>query len=100
VDKKRTKLVIYLAIPFQNPRLIAKSVRVCKPLCVGSTPTCASIHFNRSQLAYSFADLSLSALAITETELKLIAAAAIIGLSRSPKNGYRTPAATGTPTML
>src|SRR4029079_4543321 len=32
------------------------------------------------------------ALAITETELKLIAAAAIIGLSNKPKNGYSTPA--------
>lgn len=31
--------------------------------------------------------LSRSALPITETELKLIAAAAIIGLSRIPKNG-------------
>ena len=37
---------------------------------------------------------------MTETELKLIAAAATIGLSRMPKEGYRTPAATGTPTAL
>lgn len=34
-----------------------------------------------------FAFRRRSALPITETELKLIAAAAIIGLSRSPKNG-------------
>lgn len=40
------------------------------------------------------------AFAITETELKLIAAAAIIGLSNNPKSGYRTPAATGTPRAL
>ena len=35
-------------------------------------------------------------MAMTETELKLIAAAAIIGFSRSPKAGNRTPAARGT----
>ena len=41
-----------------------------------------------------------SAFPITETELKLIAAAAIIGLGRMPKKGYSTPAATGTPKLL
>ena len=41
-----------------------------------------------------------SALVISDTELKLIAAAAIMGLSSSPKNGYRIPAAIGTPTEL
>ncbi len=44
--------------------------------------------------------LSLSAFAITETELKLIAAAAIIGLSKIPNVGYKIPAATGTPRAL
>jgi hypothetical protein len=39
-------------------------------------------------------------LPITETELKLIAAAAIIGLSRMPKKGYRAPAARGIPRAL
>ena len=34
---------------------------------------------------------------MTETELKLIAAAAIIGLSSNPNQGYSTPAAIGTP---
>ena len=34
---------------------------------------------------------------ITDTELRLMAAAAIIGDRRSPKYGYRTPAANGTP---
>ena len=43
---------------------------------------------------------SLRALPMTETELKLMAAAANIGLSRMPKKGYRTPAATGTPSAL
>ena len=37
---------------------------------------------------------------ITETELKVIAALAIIGLKSSPKTGYKTPAAIGTPTTL
>lgn len=41
-----------------------------------------------------------NALLITETELKLIAAAAIIGDNKTPKNGYNTPAATGTPNAL
>jgi len=33
---------------------------------------------------------------ITETELKLMAAAAIIGLSNQPKVGYKIPAAIAT----
>ena len=37
--------------------------------------------------AYGCARRSLSALPITETELRLIAAAAIIGLRRIPKTG-------------
>jgi len=37
---------------------------------------------------------------MTDTELKLIAAAAMIGESSRPKNGYRTPAAIGTPAAL
>lgn len=44
--------------------------------------------------------LSLSAFTITETELKLIASAAIIGESNIPKNGNNTPAAIGIPNML
>ena len=41
-----------------------------------------------------------NAFVITETELKLIASAAIIGLRRRPKTGYSTPAAIGTPRAL
>lgn len=41
-----------------------------------------------------------NAFAITETELKLIAKAAIMGESSIPKNGYRMPAAIGTPNTL
>jgi hypothetical protein len=40
------------------------------------------------------------ALPITETELRLIAAAASMGLSSRSKKGYSTPAATGTPRAL
>lgn len=54
----------------------------------------------RLLILYNFAFLSLSALLMTDTELKLMAAAAIIGDKSIPKNGYNTPAATGTPTML
>ncbi len=43
---------------------------------------------------------SRSALPITEKELKLMAAAAMMGLKRMPKAGYNTPAATGIPTTL
>jgi hypothetical protein len=41
-----------------------------------------------------------SEFAITETELKLMAAAAIMGLKSRPKTGYATPAAIGTPSAL
>lgn len=44
--------------------------------------------------------LNLNAFDITETELKLMAAAAIIGLNSIPKNGNSIPAATGTPNVL
>lgn len=52
--------------------------------------------FNR----HIFAFLNRKALLTTERELKLMAAAAIIGDSNRPKNGYRAPAATGTPREL
>lgn len=48
----------------------------------------------------SFTWRSRSALPTTDTDDRLIAAAANIGDSRMPKNGNRTPAATGTPTEL
>jgi hypothetical protein len=43
---------------------------------------------------------NLRAFPITETEERLIAAAANIGEINSPKNGYRIPAAIGTPAVL
>ena len=55
-------------------------------------------HYERIQKIYDLR--SLRAFPITETELKLIAAAPIIGFKRSPNAGYNTPAATGTPIAL
>ena len=52
------------------------------------------------RLFHSFTLFKRSAFAMTDTELKLIAAAAIIGLSRMPNAGYSAPPATGTPTAL
>ena len=49
---------------------------------------------------YYRTDLNLSALAITETELKLIARAAIIGDNSIPNAGYNNPAAMGMPKLL
>ena len=43
---------------------------------------------------------SRSAFVITDTELRLIASAAIMGESSQPVNGYRMPAASGTPSAL
>ncbi len=41
-----------------------------------------------------------NAFVITDTELNVMAAAAMMGLSRSPNTGYSTPAAMGTPRAL
>ena len=49
---------------------------------------------------HSSARRSRRAFRITDTELKVIAALAQIGLIRIPVTGYSTPAATGTPTAL
>ncbi len=54
----------------------------------------------RKKIALITLPRNLSAFAITETELKLIAAAAIIGFKRRPKAGKSTPAARGTPIAL
>lgn len=52
------------------------------------------------KLFHKFIHRNLSAFVMTETELNDIAAAAIIGLNNSPVNGYRMPAAKGTPSAL
>jgi hypothetical protein len=37
---------------------------------------------------------------MTDIEPNVMAALAIMGLSNNPKNGYKTPAAIGTPSAL
>jgi hypothetical protein len=54
----------------------------------------------RDLRGYPRAPRNRSAFTTTETELRLIAAAANIGESRTPKAGYRAPAARGTPSAL
>ena len=49
---------------------------------------------------YSRTRFNLRALETTEMEDSAIAAAAITGLRRKPKNGYSTPAAMGIPVKL
>ena len=48
----------------------------------------------------SLTERSRRALVMTETELKVMAALAIIGLRSRPKTGYSIPAARGTPSVL
>src|SRR6266545_2826051 len=50
-----------------------------------------------SAAIHDFAPRNRSALAMTDTELKLMAAPAMMGLSRTLNKGYSTPAATGMP---
>lgn len=54
----------------------------------------------RLQILQILTVFNLNALTMTETEEKLIAIAAIIGFSKIPKNGYKRPAAIGTPAAL
>ena len=49
---------------------------------------------------FNYPLFSRKELRITEIEEKAMAAAAKIGLSRIPKEGYKTPAATGTRMLL
>src|SRR3569833_1631134 len=58
--------------------------------------------FGRSTLftLYSLSSRSLNALPITDTELRLIAAAAMMGLRSTPNTGYSAPAAIGIPITL
>lgn len=56
--------------------------------------------FLRHFFNYNFKFLNRSEFAITDTELKLIATAAIMGDNKIPKTGYKTPAATGMPSVL
>ena len=60
----------------------------------GSSITCPL------QRSHNVARLRRSAFPITDTELNVMAALAIIGLSSRPNHGYRMPAAMGTPATL
>ncbi len=70
------------------------------PLLVPDDSPCGGAEHPPTAVAHSTARLRRSELPITDTELKLMAAAAIIGLSSSPNTGYSTPAAIGTPSEL
>ena len=64
-------------------------------------PEPASLRIDVHQTAdQSLAVRKRSALLITDTEDKLMAAAAMTGLSSTPNTGYKTPAATGMPSPL
>jgi hypothetical protein len=63
-------------------------------------PSPGPVKTSRRPPLYNFTFRSLSEFPITDAELKLIAAAAIIGFSSSPNPGYKMPAASGTPSAL
>ena len=99
------------ALPTEVSRFIRQvpvglmSTRASQPPILHTRRECALIpleyrHSWQCISAYSFALRSLSALVITETDEKLIAAAAMIGDSNRPNTGYSTPAAIGTPAEL
>jgi hypothetical protein len=88
--------------PARLQRLRRTSHQKRKHECKESSP-----HFNvvsgfsrTFMFQYSSARRSRNAFAITDTELNVIAALAITGLSNTPKKGYKTPAAIGTPATL
>jgi len=81
-----------------TPQVIAKALLVRVNLASLICDPCACPRPWR--VGQRVARLSRSALAITDTELNVIAALAIIGLSNTPSTGYRMPAATGTPSAL
>lgn len=56
--------------------------------------------FRRRERRFGSLPASRSALPITDTELRLMAAAASMGLSNTPNSGNRTPAATGMARLL
>ena len=78
----------------------ARSPTALSPPKGGSGPHPGSNHLAGERSAQSRALRNRSALAMTVTELKLMAALAIMGESTMPKKGNRTPAASGTPAAL
>ena len=63
------------------------SVSLCLPIGMLEAYT--------TDLYFRFSPLSRRALVMTETELKDMAAPAIMGLNKTPINGYSIPAAIG-----
>ena len=57
-------------------------------------------NFLKEILNYNFFDFNRRLFVTTLTELKAMAAPAIIGFSKKPFTGYRIPAATGIPMRL
>lgn len=73
------------------------------PRCFAShhEPTVSPLRIQgQSLFRYSSTLRNRSAFEMTDTELKVIAALANIGLSSMPMKGYKTPAASGTPITL
>ncbi len=98
VDRKKDANYLSRAGP-ESQAFFPTSSR-CRAMTAGFLHLLLKISATRSRWHYSAVRLSRSALPITDTELNVMAALAIIGLSSSPKKGYRMPAATGTPSTL
>ncbi len=81
---------------FLHSPMFAGCDTFARTVCVGYEETATARRLRR----YSCNLRNRSALPITDTELKVMAALAMMGLSKSPKNGYSTPAAIGTPSTL
>lgn len=82
--------------PANGPRDIWQKFDACW-LAHGRSPALIGVRHGN---AYMRVERNLSALPTTDTEDRLMAAAAKIGEIRIPKNGKRIPAATGTPEAL
>ena len=87
----------------QNPNFISGRTTITEPCSINlfkrlfRQGNVSAFEFLKN---YNFVFRNRRALVITDTELKVMAAAAIIGLNRMPNIGYRTPAAIGTPMAL
>jgi len=82
-------------IDAKTPEMFHSDSRISAEFCsVGSTAVPGSLTL------YSANFRSRKAFVITEIELMLIAALAIIGLSSTPQIGNSTPAASGIPSAL
>src|SRR5258708_2077782 len=76
----------HAACQHAGPQRIVRRFR-WHALCSATRNYTWTTAFTGARVAQTAARFNLSAFVITETELKLIAAAAIIGLRSQPKNG-------------